>query len=62
MAELGIPELLIILALVLVLIGPGRLAGIGQALGQSIREFRQGVREHEPASEPTADSEERPHA
>ena len=43
MPEIGLPELLIILVVVLVLFGPGRLAGIGGALGQAIREFRQGV-------------------
>ncbi len=39
MPEIGIPELLIILAIVLILFGPGRLAGVGSALGQTIREF-----------------------
>ncbi len=37
---LGAPELMIILVIVVVLFGAGRLAGIGGALGQSIREFR----------------------
>ena len=39
MPEIGIPELLIILVIVLILFGPGRLAGAGTALGQTIREF-----------------------
>jgi sec-independent protein translocase protein TatA len=39
MPEIGIPELLIILVIVLILFGPSRLAGVGSALGQSIREF-----------------------
>jgi sec-independent protein translocase protein TatA len=45
MPEIGIPELLIILVIVLIIFGPGRLAGAGTALGQAIREFRQGVRD-----------------
>ena len=43
MPDIGIPELLIILVIVLILFGPGRLAGVGSALGQSIREFGQGL-------------------
>jgi sec-independent protein translocase protein TatA len=44
MPDIGIPELLIILVIVLLLFGPGRLAGVGSAVGQSIREFGQGLK------------------
>jgi sec-independent protein translocase protein TatA len=54
MGTIGVPELLIILAIVIVLFGASRLAGIGQALGSSIREFRRSVRDDEPAQEQTA--------
>jgi sec-independent protein translocase protein TatA len=40
---LGGWEWLIILIIVIVLFGGSRLAGVGKALGQSIREFREGV-------------------
>lgn len=60
MAEIGIPELLIILALVLVLVGPGRLAGLGAALGQSIRGFREAVRDPHSGGEQPQDGEELP--
>ncbi len=40
---LGGWEWLIILVIVIVLFGGSRLAGVGKALGQSIREFREGV-------------------
>lgn len=40
---LGGWEWLIILVIVIILFGGSRLAGLGQALGQSIREFRQAV-------------------
>ena len=45
MLDIGTPELLIVLVIVLLIFGPGRLAGVGAALGQAIREFRQGVQE-----------------
>ncbi len=38
---LGPTELLIILAIVVVLFGASRLAGLGSALGRGIREFRE---------------------
>ena len=37
--RLGVTEILLILVLVLVIFGGGKLAGVGNALGQSIREF-----------------------
>jgi sec-independent protein translocase protein TatA len=46
-AGLGPPELLIILVIVLVLFGAGRLAEVGGALGKGIREFRKATREDE---------------
>lgn len=36
----GVPELLIILVIVLVVFGAGRLPEIGAALGKSIRNFK----------------------
>jgi TatA/E family protein of Tat protein translocase len=49
MGDLGVPELLIILAIIVVIFGPGKLAGIGGALGTSLKEFRRSVRPEEPA-------------
>ncbi len=44
------PEWLIILAIVVLLFGGSRLAGLGGALGQSIREFKRAARgDDEPA-------------
>ena len=37
---IGIPELVIILVIVMIIFGVGRLTEIGGALGKSIREFR----------------------
>jgi len=40
---LGGWEWIIILVIVIILFGGSRLAGVGKALGQSIRQFREGV-------------------
>jgi len=40
MPNLGVPELLIILLLVIIIFGVGKLPEIGGALGKGIREFR----------------------
>ena len=39
----GMPELLIVLAIILVVAGPSKLPQIGQALGSSIRGFKKAV-------------------
>ena len=44
---LGAPELMIILAIVVVLFGAGKLAGLGRDLGQGIKEFRKASRDPE---------------
>ena len=41
---LGLWELLIILALVLLVFGPTRLPAMARGVGQAIREFRQSLR------------------
>lgn len=40
---IGVPELLIVLALALIVLGPKRLPGAGRALGSGLREFKDGV-------------------
>lgn len=42
---IGIMELLIILVLVLLIFGPRRLPDMAKGLGQSVREFRKGLRD-----------------
>ncbi|MGB9801262.1 MAG: twin-arginine translocase TatA/TatE family subunit, partial [Thermanaerothrix sp.] len=39
----GLPELLIILVLILLLFGPGRITKIAGELGSGIRAFREGL-------------------
>nr|WP_290669373.1 twin-arginine translocase TatA/TatE family subunit [Ardenticatena sp.] len=47
MPNLGVPELLIILVIVVIFFGVGRLPELGGALGRSIREFRKATAEEE---------------
>jgi sec-independent protein translocase protein TatA len=44
---LGVPELLILLVIFLIIFGVGRLPQVGSALGRSIREFRENIRDNE---------------
>lgn len=53
----GLPELLIILVLILLLFGPGRITKIAGELGSGIRAFREGL-EKKNAPEAPADSTE----
>ena len=45
--HLGVQELVVILIIVIVLFGGSRLAGIGKALGTSMREFKEEVNRSE---------------
>lgn len=39
-ANIGVPSLILILVVCLVIFGPGKLPGVGKAVGQSIKEFK----------------------
>ncbi len=51
MAHLGPTELIIILVIVIIVFGVGKLPEIGGALGKGIREFRHASKEIEGAKE-----------
>ena len=63
--NIGAPELIIVLVVVLILFGPGKLPEVGQALGRTVREFRHASNELDlstapksaPAAPPTDGSE-----
>jgi sec-independent protein translocase protein TatA len=63
---IGAPELLIILAIVVVLFGATRLTDIGKNLGKGIKEFRRELKDDEPEKKDEAtvasksSSEEKP--
>src|SRR5437762_6194585 len=41
--NIGAPELIIILIIALMVLGPGKLPDVAQSLGKSVREFRKAV-------------------
>lgn len=45
--NLGVPELLIVLVIIILLFGASRITGIAGALGGSIKEFRKSVKDDE---------------
>jgi sec-independent protein translocase protein TatA len=51
--NLGVPELLIILVIVVLLFGASRISGVASALGGSIKEFKKAVRDDEPVDTKT---------
>jgi len=38
--NVGFPELILILALALIIFGPGKLPEVGRAIGKSLKEFK----------------------
>ncbi len=50
MGRIGMPELLIILAIVIIIFGANRLPQLGKGIGSAIRNFKEGIKESdEPA-------------
>ncbi len=47
MPNLGLPELLLILAIVVILFGAGKLPQLGKGLGEGIRNFKSAMKEGE---------------
>jgi len=45
MPDIGAPELIIVLVVALIVLGPKRLPEMGQSLGRSLREFRHAISE-----------------
>jgi len=52
MDTIGVPELLLILVIVLLLFGVGRIGKIGGEIGQGIKSFRDGLKGEEPEQKP----------
>ncbi len=52
--NIGAPELIIILIIALIVLGPGKLPDVAQSLGKSVREFRKAVTDVNDAASPTS--------
>lgn len=50
--NLGTTELIIILVIVIILFGVGRIGRLGQDFGRAISEFRKATREQDDSAEP----------
>jgi len=48
MGSLGFPELLVILAIVIIIFGANRLPEIGRGIGSAIRNFKSETKEEKP--------------
>ncbi len=59
MPNLGAPELIIILVVVLILFGPGKLTDVGRSLGGAVRELRRSLRDTEGTPEEPGAQQER---
>lgn len=51
MGNIGLPELIIILVIILIIFGAGKLPQIGEALGKGIRNFKKAASEDESKKE-----------
>ena len=45
--KLGLPEILVILAIALLIFGPSKLADLGKGLGEGIKNFKSAVKDGE---------------
>ena len=48
MGRLGLPELLVILAIVIIIFGANRLPEIGRGIGNAIRNFKNETKDEKP--------------
>jgi len=50
--DIGAPELIIVLMIVLLIFGPGRIARVSRELGAGIHQFKQGLHRTSPSDHP----------
>jgi len=49
--KLGLPEILVILAIALLIFGPSKLADLGKGLGEGIKNFKSAMKDGEEGTE-----------
>lgn len=54
--KIGVPELLLILAVVLLIFGPSKLPNLAKSIGKSVVELKDGLKGGKSAEEPATDS------
>lgn len=54
MGSIGWPELLIVLAVVLLIFGVGRIARVGGEMGKGVAAFREGLKSEQEKAQPEA--------
>ena len=63
MPNLGLPELLVILVIVVLIFGAGKIPQLGKGLGEGIKNFKDSMREGQsgdPKDAPKSDGTEKP--
>jgi sec-independent protein translocase protein TatA len=48
--KLGLPEILLLLAIALLIFGPSKLADLGKGLGEGIRNFKSSMSDDKPST------------
>ena len=56
----GMPELILVLVIMLVVFGPGKLPQLGSSLGGAIRSFKKGINEEPKVINPKEDQQKEP--
>lgn len=59
---IGVPELILILVIVLVIFGAGKLPQVGKSLGEGMRNFKEGMKDGDKSDkgQPPSDSQHKP--
>jgi len=57
--KLGLPEILLLLAIALLIFGPSKLADLGKGLGEGIKNFKSAVKEGEEGKDKEKDAEKK---
>ena len=58
MGGIGLPELLIVLVIIMIIFGAGKIPGIGSAFGNTIRNFKRSMKESDEPDEKEVTVEE----
>ncbi|GFO56710.1 Sec-independent protein translocase protein TatA [Geomonas sp. Red276] len=57
MFGIGMPELIVILVVIVLVVGPGKLPQLGASLGETLKSFRKGVKDEPRVINPKEEKE-----